>query len=130
MHKQDENDLEIFPSFICRHVKMLWNQFFCIYINLILTWILILNYMKAKLFIFSISNIKLIIFTGIKNKWFICKIAHCLAPLPFFSSHAHVHPNQMVVLLSFWPSCSLGGSIMPLKHEGTQWYIWWTKYVV
>jgi hypothetical protein len=32
MHKQDENDLEILPSFIRRHVKILWNQFFCIYI--------------------------------------------------------------------------------------------------
>jgi len=39
MHKQDENDLEILPSFIRRHVKILWNQFFCIYI--ILTWIFI-----------------------------------------------------------------------------------------
>ena len=33
MHKQDENDLEILPSFIRRHVKILWNQFFCIYKN-------------------------------------------------------------------------------------------------
>jgi hypothetical protein len=33
MHKQDENDLEILPSFIRSHVKILWNHFFCIYIN-------------------------------------------------------------------------------------------------
>lgn len=50
MHKQDENDLEILPSFIRRHVKILWNQFFCIYINLILTWILI---SAEKVYVFA-----------------------------------------------------------------------------
>ena len=52
MHKQDENDLEILPSFIRRHVKILWNQFFCIYINLIhvLTWILISG---EKVYVFA-----------------------------------------------------------------------------
>jgi hypothetical protein len=42
-----------------------------------------------------------LVFTGIKNKWFIYKIAHCLAPPLFFLTHTHVHPNQMVVPLSF-----------------------------
>ena len=50
MHKQDENDLEILSSFIRRHVKILWNQFFCIYINLILTWILI---SAEKVYVFA-----------------------------------------------------------------------------
>jgi hypothetical protein len=115
MHKQDENDLEILTSFIRRHVKILWNQFFCICINLILTWILIsaekvyvfakyttLRMIRgrpfdlgAKLFIFSISNIKLIICTGIKNKWFIYKIAHTLpCPPPLFFPHTHVYTHM------------------------------------
>ena len=50
MHKQDENDLEILPSFIRRHVKILWNQLFCIYINLILPWILI---SAEKVYVFA-----------------------------------------------------------------------------
>ena len=54
MHKQDENDLEILPSFIRRHVKILWNQFFCIYINLILTWILI---SAEKVYVFAKNTI-------------------------------------------------------------------------
>jgi len=48
MHKQDENELEILPPFIRRHVKILWNQFFCIYI--ILTWIFIF---AEKVYVFA-----------------------------------------------------------------------------
>ena len=79
--------------------------------------------MKTKSFIFSTSNIKLIIFTGIN--WSRINDLFTKSPPPFFPSHTHVHPNQMVL-----PFISFSKLYFSQIHKLSQqkWIFTWVWY--